>query len=78
MEGKENSITQNAVPSADNGTSHALNPECARYGHDTRIRARGLCFLIYCFPFSMIYFIARKQVTCGRCGMKVAPQGILD
>ncbi|KLT39176.1 hypothetical protein CC85DRAFT_288838 [Cutaneotrichosporon oleaginosum] len=55
-----------------------LNPECARLGHNTKIRAGGLCFLICCFPCSMIYFVARKTVTCSRCGMKVPPQGIID
>lgn len=31
-----------------------LHPECARFGHNTKIRAGGLCFLICCFPCSMI------------------------
>jgi hypothetical protein len=30
------------------------NPECARLGHNTKIRAGGLCFLLCCFPLSMI------------------------
>ncbi|RSH85060.1 uncharacterized protein EHS24_006650 [Apiotrichum porosum] len=53
------------------------NPDCAQYGHETRIGCCGLCGVVCCFPWSLIWLFGRRTVTCKRCDAKMPPQGVL-
>ncbi|RSH85061.1 uncharacterized protein EHS24_006651 [Apiotrichum porosum] len=54
------------------------NPECAQYGRDTRIGPGPIVFLVCCLPWSLIWLLSRRNVTCRGCHATMPPQGLID